>query len=213
MYAGHGFLRLAFLIAGAGYFAASASATNIVENGGFETGDFTGWIASSTSNNPWTVKTGSNAFSGSYYASTGCVGPQCLNGLASQQASLAQTLTTEAGDTYTLTFEFNTGGYGEANELLVEWDGSTVLDLGPNGTLGVVGTPGVYTLYAFTGLVGTGSDTLTFLGRQDPGYDELDNVDVELSNQASTPEPATWTFLVSGIAAAALLKRRFDARH
>jgi hypothetical protein len=170
----------------------TASAANVVQNPGFETGDFTSWTVNTASNHPWSVD-GGGAFAGTYYASTGCVGAQCITGTATQQASLSQTLATTAGQTYTLTFEFSTQGNNIANELDVLWNGTSVLDLGPGGTLGVIPS---YTLYTVSNLSATSSSsTLTFLGRQDPGYDALDNVDVELSGTGGVPEPSTWLLM------------------
>jgi hypothetical protein len=106
---------------------------------------------------------------------------------------LSQTLATAAGQTYTLTFEFSTRGSGAPNELDVLWNGTSVLDLGPGGTLGVVPA---YTLYTVSNLSATSSSsTLTFLGRQDLYYDALDNVDVELSGTGGVPEPSTWLLM------------------
>ena len=171
----------------------TASAANVVQNAGFETGDFTDWTVNTASDHPWSVADSGGAFTGTYYASTGCVGDQCINGGPSQQASLSQTLATAAGQTYTLTFEFSTQGNGTANELDVLWNGTSVLDLGPSGTLGVISS---YTLYTVSNLSATSSSsTLTFLGRQDPGYDALDNVDVEWSGTGGTPEPSTWLLM------------------
>jgi hypothetical protein len=83
--------------------------------------------------------------------------------------------------------------YSTPNELDVLWNGTSVLDLGPGGTLGVVPA---YTLYTVLHLSATSSSTtLTFLGRQDPGWDALDNVDVELSGTGVTPEPSTWLLM------------------
>jgi hypothetical protein len=150
----------------------------------------------------WFVASDSDTYPGdTYYASTGCVGAPCIT---SQNAFLSQTLTTTIGGTYTLSFEFDTQGNGDsvpqglANELDVLWDGTSVLDLGPGGTLGPVFP---YTLYTVTGLIGTGSDTLTFLGRQDPGYNALDNVcvasDGTCGASSGVPEPSS-LFLMSG---------------
>jgi hypothetical protein len=145
---------------------------------------------------PWTVRTfggaGGSPFAGSYYASTGCVGAPCISGTAAQQASLSQTLDTIVGQTYDLSFEFSTDNNGASNELQVLWNGSVVLDLGPGGTLGQIPT---YQLFSVSGLTATSSSTtLTFLGRQDPGYDALDNVVVE-AGAATAPEPSV-LFLV-----------------
>jgi hypothetical protein len=116
---------------------------------------------------------------------------------------LSQTLATAAGQTYTLTFEFMTQGNGTPNELDVLWNGTSVLDLGPGGTLGPISS---YTLYTVSNLSATSSSsTLTFLGRQDPAYDALDNVDVEPNQTSSIPEPSTW-LLVGGAALLPLLR-------
>ena len=184
-------------------------ASNIVLNGNFATGDFTDWTVNSESSFPWTVQTtgglGGNPYdSDTYYASTGCVGAQCISGTAIEQASLSQVVTDASGTFYTLTFEFNTDGNGASNELQVLWDGTVVLDLGPDGTLGPIDN---YTLYTVTGLEGTGSDTLTFLGRQDPGFDALDNVSVS-SSVTAVPEPSTLMFTVGGLVSLAVLRRR-----
>ena len=172
-----------------------ASAGNIVQNPGFETGDMTNWATTS-----WSIGTG-NSYTGSYYAYTGCVGAGCITG--PEPASLSQTLATAAGQTYTLTFEFMTQGNGTPNELDVLWNGTSVLDLGPGGTLGPISS---YTLYTVSNLSATSSSsTLTFLGRQDPAYDALDNVDVEPNQTSSIPEPSTW-LLMGGAALLPLLR-------
>ena len=141
----------------------------------------------------------------SFYAVTGCVGPECITG--PDAASLSQTLLTTNGDTYTLTFDFTTFGNSTPNELDVLWDRVSVLDLGPGGTLGPIST---WTEYTVTGLVGDGADTLTFLGRQDPARDGLDNIDVELSaSTTATPEPATFWMIGSALPALSILRRRW----
>jgi hypothetical protein len=196
--------------------AVPAFSANIVQNGDFETGTFAGWTVNAASGDPWQVEsTGSgygigSPFAGTYFASTGCVGATCITGTADEQASLSQVLTTVAGDVYTLTFEFSTFGNGAPNELDVLWNGTSVLDLGPGGTLGPIST---YTLYTVTGLSApTTSSTLTFLGRQDPSYDGLDNVDVELSGASSAPEPASFLLLGGGLPLLWAVRRRFRTR-
>jgi hypothetical protein len=186
---------------------------NLVQNSNFGTGDFTDWTVTGAAGNfPWAVETagfdGLDPYPGdTYFASTGCENAPCITGSAAQQASLAQTLATTSGDTYTLTFEFYTGANnGAPNELDVLWDGVSVKDLGPGGTLGAVPA---YTLYTVTGLVGTGSDTLTFLGEQTPGYDALDNVDVEVSGTSAVPEPSSISFAVAGLFGILLAARRY----
>ena len=191
----------------------SAEANNIVLNGNFATGDLTSWTANSpldASNGPtfsqgWSVQAAGvegNPFPGdTYFASVGCIAAICITGTTAQQASLMQSLTTTIGGTYTLTFEFTTSGHGAPNELLVLWNGSSVLDLGPGGTLGSVPN---YTLYTVTGLVATSTSTnLTFLGRQESQWSSLADVDVE----QVTPEPATWMLIGGALPLLAALRR------
>jgi len=206
------FNNLARAVIVAACVTSSSWAANIVLNGGFETGDFTDWIVNGNSDHPWIVDaapglSGGSPNSGTYYADTGCVGAQCLSGTAAQQASLAQILGTILGQSYTLTFFFTTNGNGVANELNVLWDGTSVLDLGPGGTLGPIRG---YAQYTVSGLVGTGSDTLTFLGRQDPGYNGLDNVAVTGAggSSATTPEPASLLLFGAGASLIAIRRRR-----
>jgi hypothetical protein len=182
-------------------FAASAvSGANIVLNSNFGSGDLTSWTVNGASSHPWGVLSDADAYTGdTYYAETGCVGAPCITGTTGQQASLAQVLTTVNGST-----QGNGASTpnGTANELDVLWDGVSVLDLGPGGTLGPVFP---FQLYVVTGLVGTGSDTLTFLGRQDPGYNALDNVCVSTGTVCgtTTPEPASALFMGAGLIALA----------
>ena len=200
----HSKILAAGLCAAALACAGGAHAANIVTNGDFETGDFTGWNANASSDHPWSV-TSSGPVEGMYAASTGCIGAQCTD--ASTPASAAylwQDLSTTAGGVYTLTFEFSPNG-GTPNELKVLWNGALALDLVDTTDTGALVT------YTVSGLVATGgSSLLEFLGRQDPGYDRLDNIDVEMTGTSAAPEPSTWALMLAGVGLAgfALRSRR-----
>ncbi len=185
---------------------------NIVQNPGFETGSFADWTVNTSAGDAWQIDTagehGNSPFAGAYFVSTGCVGAPCISGTASQQSSLSQTLPTTAGQTYDLTFEFMTGGNSTPNELKVLWGGSTALDLGPAGTLGPVST---YTLYSVDVTATSSSTTLTFLGRQDPGWDALDNVSV-VSTGTVTPEPGSYAVLMLVLGSLILVARSRRAK-
>jgi PEP-CTERM motif len=206
------FTPLARIVIGVACLAGSSWAANIVQNPGFETGDFTSWTVNGDANNPWSIETtggrAGDPFDGSFYASTGCVGDPCINGTSDEQSSLSQVLATASGTAYTLTFWFSTDGSGAPNELEVLWDGSSVLDLGPGGTLGSVPT---YEELTVNNLIGTGSDTLTFLGRQDPSFDALDDVSVLSASSSSVPEPSTMLLIGGIIPVLAALRRRRSA--
>ncbi len=163
---------------------------DIVVNGGFETGDLTGWTTNPAPAGgfPWTVETTGGlgpgfANSGNYYASTGCVGAGCLDPITG--AWLTQTLPTIAGQTYDLSFAYDPY-LGSPVELQVQWGGATVLDLMNSNSPG-------YTVYTVDDLLATSASTpLTFLGRDDPSFDGLDDVAV-----SPTPEPSTLVLVTS----------------
>jgi len=107
-----------------------------------------------------------------------------------QQAYLYQDLTTVAGDTYTLSFEF--AGDGNAMELQAWFGGTLAEDLVNIGDTGLEE-------YVIPDLVATSTTTeLEFLGRQDPGYDELTDVSVTTGSSV-TPEPGTLGLLGTGV--------------
>src|SRR5262249_4146707 len=99
--------------------ATSASAANLVTNGDFETGDLTGWT-----NGGWTAGNGPlgtvMANDGTFAAFNGCT----------DFCDLSQTLTTQPGQFYFLSFDFNPGMSADLDgaEMQVFWDGSQVFD-------------------------------------------------------------------------------------
>ena len=168
-----------------------ALAQNLVVNGGFETGDFTGWTAPSES---YPEKVGSTYAAGGTYAGE-------IAGYSYNPDTLTQQITTGAGQTYHIQFDYLwdiTGG-GTLNSLALDWNGDQVFF-----QQNVVDNS--YVWHHFSGLVtGTGSDQLRFAAANDPGYVWVDNVSL-----SAAPEPAAWAMMVGGfgLIGAALRGRR-----
>lgn len=80
----------------------------------------------------------------------------------------------------------------------MEFNGVTVA-----GSL--VSGPIATTLYSFALGTGTGSDTITFAGRDDPSFNTLDQVSV---TQSAVPETATWAMMLVGMGTIGFAMRR-----
>jgi hypothetical protein len=175
---------------------------NLVTNGDFETGDFTGWTAASF----FIARSstfGSFPAGGSSIAST-------INGVDDGAATLIQSLATQPGGLYTLTFDYNSGGNSRSfpapyAELKIYWDGALVADL-------VDGAQQWNTSTLPNLGASSTSTTLEFAAYQNPGQDGLDNIDVELA--AATPLPAALPLFASGLGGLGLLgwRRKGKAR-
>jgi hypothetical protein len=185
-----GWAAFAWLLAG----AAAARADNIVVNGGFETGDFSGW----TVNANFTTVTsagyaGVGPQSGTYYAALGSVRSFGI---------LYQMLNTTPGQTYMLSFSLASDG-GTPNLFWVDWNGSTVFKQTNIPKQGWVG-------YSFQVTATDSITPLILFERNDPGYLALDNVSVT-SNASAAPEPGGFALLGTGalsLAGVAGLRRR-----
>jgi hypothetical protein len=174
----------------------SASAINIVSNGGFETGDFSGWSITDPIN--MRVATGDlnhPPHSGASNAILGTVG-----GLG----FLSQTLITVPGTRYDLSYWLANNPDCCPNHFQVSWNGSIIADATCATSSSCFGFP--YHQFTDNDLLATGSSTvLQFGAQQDPDFFSLDDVSVE-----ATPEPSTWALAIPGMVPFALgyLRRR-----
>ncbi|MFZ0914353.1 MAG: PEP-CTERM sorting domain-containing protein [Candidatus Korobacteraceae bacterium] len=178
--------------------APTAFATNLLTNGSFETGDFTGWTEGGNFQFTQVVSGSFYAYSGAedgqFYATLGPVG---------SDGTLSQSFSDTAGTHYTFSFWFASVG-DNPSDFSASWDGTTVLSLtNPN-------TGAAWSQFSFTE-TGTGSDTIQFAFRDDAEYLALDNVSVS-PVVPSAPEPSSLLLLGSGLlTVGGVIRRKFRA--
>jgi hypothetical protein len=165
-------------------FCGSADAS-LVNNGSFETGDFTGWI-----------QTGNTGFAG-VTCPGGAPGGNCFGffGPVGSDGGISQSLATTPGASYIVDFFFQPDG-GKPSDFSAIFGGTTLISLtNPPGS--------AFTEYTFV-VTATGASTdLAFNFRDDPGFLFLDEVSVN-----ETPLPAALPLFAGGLGVIGLLARR-----
>lgn len=168
---------------------------DLIVNGGFETGDFTGWSLDHEAF-PFSVGTEPSypVHGGSYAAQ--------IAGFENDQNVLSQAIAgSSAGQNYTLSFWFLQAN-PEPNGLAVQWNGNTIYSEANSGH--------GYQFYSFA-VVGTGSDTVSFFAYNNPSFAYLDDVKLDVS---AVPEPSTWAMMIFGFLSVGYMtyRRRNQAR-
>ena len=166
--------------------AATNAHANLITNGGFETGDFTGWTQGGN--------TGHTGVTGGSYAHSGSSG--AFLGPIGSDGFISQTISTVAGQAYDLTFWLHNDG-GTPNDFSALVDGTSLFSLVNAGALAYAQNT--------VGFTATGaSTTIQFNLRQDPAWWGLDDISV----QSSVPEPASLALLGLGLAGMGIARRR-----
>lgn len=171
--------------------ASSAQAINIVTNGGFETGDFSGW--SQFGNTAFTGVV-THPHSGVFAATFGPVGS--LGGIS-------QNISTTPGSLYAVDFWVANEG-GTPSEFLFNWDGGAAeTDLINSAAFD-------YTHFSYTLTASSSSTLISFSFRQDPSFMYLDDLNVNATaiDPNPIPEPASFGLFGLGLAGLSLVSRK-----
>jgi len=176
----------ALAIAMAALFGPAANAA-IVTNGGFETGDFTGW-----------TQTGNASFNG-----VQCPGPasvfagncDAFFGAVGSPGGISQNLSTIAGEQYNISFAFDPDG-GVPSTFSAFFGATQLISL-----TNPADSP--FALMSFNAYATSGSTALSFNFRDDPGFAFLDAVSV-----TDVPEPVTLTIFGTGLVGVIVMRRR-----
>jgi hypothetical protein len=181
-----------------------AAAENLVLNPGFETGDFTDWTV-----------TGDGIAIDNAFPNTGCCDAVFTATTTDPNGGvLSQTLSTEAGKSYTLSFAVLDEAGFSGDTFTVQFGGFSETITGdeaaPPGNL-----PSLYTAETFIvpalDIIG-GATVLSFKGLNDPslGIDwNLDDVSVTAS---AVPEPSTWVLLALAFGGLAIQRQLKNQR-
>jgi PEP-CTERM motif len=183
-------LRFAGMIVGAVVLSSTWAQADLVTNGGFETGDFSGWTLTNDTNSfVFTSDPGTTyvPHSGNYEALLGAYG---------SDGTLSQTISDIAGQMLVLTYWLASDG-NTPNDFSALWNGRVIT----GSALTNIGLSG-YTEYSFD-VLATGSDELAFNERNDYGFLSLDDVSLN-----ALPEPGTLSLLGLGLVAMGVRRRK-----
>jgi hypothetical protein len=188
--------KFARCLAALALFASVGVHANLVTNGGFETGSFTGWSTFGFTPQGFDGVDGAFPQSGSFAA---------FFGEPAAPGGISQTLATTAGKFYTIGFwlanEVDVNGSGIPNSFAFNWNGGAAELILTN----VVG-PTPYTHFSFTLLATSALTDLTFAFLSVPAFWDFDTVSVDVVNAA--PEPGSLALVALGGGILAAFKRR-----
>jgi hypothetical protein len=150
----------------------TVSPLELVQNGGFETGDFTDWTLSGDTSA--TAVSGIVTINGTTTIDPHSGNYMALLGTSGSVGFLSQTLSTSAGQPYLVSCWLNSPDGQTPNEFRVSWNGNLVLHL-----VNMPAFPGTgWTNLQFIATATGGSSVLQFGFRDDPSYLALDDISV-----------------------------------
>lgn len=173
-------------------FAGTAHGANLVTNPGFETGDFTGYTVTGALAS---VDSGVG-HTGNYAGSFGEIPPAF--------DTLSQTLSTQAGVQYNLSFfaqtpEFGQSSSGQPNTLRVFFGGVQV-----SPTINVPDNA-AYEQFSYLVTATSNSSVLEFMLNNQFDYTQLDDISVTQVTASTVPEPSSIVSLATGLLSSGLM--------
>lgn len=150
---------------------------SLVQNGGFETGDFSLWTFNGDDTASFAV--GANTFtdgSGTNWVHSGAYGS--VFGAVGQPAYLSQTLLTSPGQGYLLSFWLNNISGATPNQIVINWNTNAT---GTNTIFNQVNVPAInnWSNYQFVVTAGATNTVLQFGFENDNYYFGLDDISVQ----------------------------------
>ena len=167
--------------------ALPASAVELVVNGGFETGDTSGWSDTSDSGN---VLVGNSAHGGAF---------GYLNGSVEPPGVLSQLIATIAGESYAYSFWLENDG--APNSFTASLGGIPLVVL-------VDADSFLYQQFSGSVIAPADNTSLSFAFSNAAAFWGLDDVSVDAPPVSDVPEPMTWALLLTGFAVAGTVLRR-----
>jgi carbohydrate binding protein with CBM4/9 domain/PEP-CTERM motif-containing protein len=156
---------------------ATTASAQLVTNGGFETGDFSGWTTFGNFEFSGVSSLPHSGNFGAFFGPVGAVG------------GISQNIATNPGQSYTFSF-WLAGGGDPVNSVEADWDGSTVFGVSD------AFFPG-FTQETFTKLASSSLTNISFSFQNDPQFWILD--DVSVTSASVTPEPGTMGLMATGL--------------
>ena len=152
---------------------ASHAHAQLITNGGFETGDFSGWTQSGDLG--WTSVSSGTHYSGEFSGSFGPTGGM---------GYIEQSVATTPGAQYDLSFFLANNG-SSGNSFSVSWNGAEIVSGSEMASFG-------WTRYSFDVVATDSASALKFGFFNSPSFYYLDDVALSQGTAGAVPEPSTY---------------------